>query len=291
MGTNDRTRASWRVTYWLLLLVLTTAAVVGCEEDESMPPEGVELSPVEGVSIVRGRRPKRDLPATRDTSAVQSQFETERSRLVDAFARAVRQGEDYVPVVIQRASLPKGEYTVRAWVRQGGEHRLVEMLADAYTAAFPVQVRYRTVEAPVYVLSLSDRRPRRFYASDEGLPRGIRHEFTKSGGESMMVEHFVTTMEGLAWYAGYVSRNGLFNAPGGRRDAILATHFVDETGLDGVYRGELPVNLDPQRRQASVRQSLRELGLDVSRETRPVEAWVIDPDPQGSAERASDGGG
>jgi hypothetical protein len=148
------------------------------------------------------------------------------------------------------------------------------MMCRALSEAFNCRVTRRMIEIEADVLTCANRKA--LTLADGSRERGFYdHEDLANG---VTRTHFSTTMDSLAWFAGYISRNAAAQNDVPGRNTLLKRCFVNETGLDGLFVGAIDwKGLDP----SVIHSSLKKMGLTLTTAKRNVPAIVIEPEVPG----------
>ncbi len=248
---------------WAAIICLM--GVSSCEKSGKVPL-GQELSTVEGVSLIR-------IPSSGGTSVTQgstaedAHIEAEGIDLLTGLGKA----SDNSDPIIVLTNLPPGDFKLNARTDQGGTKELARRVCQAYSQAFPCRVSHRMIEVDALVLRCPAREALKLKegAAEEGF---FQHNTLPAGRTRT---RFSTTMNNLAWFAGYTSRNRASQNDVPDRRALLKTVFVNETGIDGLFQGEVDWNpSDP----SVIISSLKALGLEVTTARRVVPAIVVEED-------------
>jgi len=250
------------------VVVLSLVGLLSCTRSR-LPPFGQELSSVQGVSIVRVRP---------TSSSVSSSGGGEQEAHIDAHGIDVltclgTASGNHDPIIIL-ADLPDGQYDISARVDTGGRQELTKLVCRAFSEAFGCRTTRRMVAVEAVVLSCRDRQALRLMngPAEQGFYR--HDEMSKTARRT----HFSTTLDSLAWYAGYVARNTAAQNVVPNRNTLLKKVFVNETGIEGHLEGAVDWDL----LDSNVSQtSLKNLGFELATAKRTVPAIVVEPGAPG----------
>jgi len=238
---------------------------VSCKQSDQ-PAVGQELSGVDGVSLVR-------VHATNSRSVSSggsndgAHIEAEGIDLVSCIGSASGNRDP----IIFLTNLPLGQYRVAASVNQGGQQELTKKICYTFSKAFDRSVTRRMIETEVVVLTCPDPNSLKIFKDSTQQSRGFyRHDEL---GSNRMRTHFGATLDQLAWYAGYISRNTAAQNDIENRCQQLKIAYVNETHLEGIYSGAIEwAALDPDITKAS----LTDMGFTLTTVKRTIPAIVVE---------------
>jgi len=252
---------------WLLPLVIGAICLIGLWSCKKLvgPAAGRELSTVEGVSIVRVRS-SGFRGSTSGGGIAEAYIEADSIDLLTCLGTVSNNHE----AILVLTDLPAGQFRISARTESGGSDELTRKVCRAFSQAFGCNVTRRKVEMEVDILRCPNRQAllladgtaeQGFYQHDE-MPSGVRRT------------QFCSTLDNVAWFAGYVSRN--FGAQNDipNRKTLLQKAYVNETGIPGFFQGTLDWSFtDP----LVIRSSLLKLGFELTSGKRTIPALVVEP--------------
>jgi hypothetical protein len=177
--------------------------------------------------------------------------------------------------IIELSDLPKGHYSINAKV-DGNEKELSKKVYDTLSGAFNLKISVRPILVDSYILTCPNPQALTIHKSDETQSHGF-YKHTETGGSSYTTD-FVDTVDSIALIAGYFTRK-TFTGQG--MHALRHTAFVNETGLDGLYEGEIDWNLQDAN---CIMNSLKSMGFTITQGKRTVEAVVIESPTSGKSD-------
>jgi hypothetical protein len=254
-------------------LVLMAVGLIGlwsCRRPRT-PAAGRELSTVEGVSIVRVRSagPR---GSTSGGGIGEAYIEADSIDLLTCLGMV---SNDRDPILVL-TDLPAGRFRISARAESGGSDELTKKVCRAFSEAFGCHVTRRRVEMEVDILKCPNRQAllladgtaeQGFYQHDE-MPKGVRRT------------HFCSTLDNVAFIAGYFSRNQAAQNDIPSRKILLQQAYVNETGIPGFFQGTLDwSSSDP----SVIRSSLLKLGFELTTGKRTIPALVVEPRTPGQA--------
>jgi hypothetical protein len=226
-----------------------------------------ELSKVEGVSLKRIRSDGR----SSGYSSGGNKLEYTGGTLQDILAVLT---DDSYPI-IELADLPKGHYSINAKV-DSNDRELSKRVYDALSGAFNLKVSVRPILVDSYILTCPDQETLTIQKTDVTQLRGFYEHTTTAG--NVNVTYFIDSVDSIAWAAGYFTRK-LVTDQGEHIHRHIA--FVNETGLDGVYKGKI----DWGGGDLNVTiNSLKSMGFTITQGKRTVEAVVIESPTSGKSD-------
>jgi hypothetical protein len=132
------------------------------------------------------------------------------------------------------------------------------------------------VETEVVVLTCPDPNSLKIFKDSTEQSQGFyKHDEL---GSNKMRTHFGATLDQLAWFAGYISRNMAAQNDIKNRKQQLRTIYVNETSIEGIYSGTIEwASLDP----SITKTSLVDMGFTLTTSRRTIPAIVIEPSSEG----------
>ncbi len=254
----------------ILAVVLLRPDADQAKASSELPPLNVELSKVRGVSLVRVDPSKQSGSSSMQRSGPTKASIRETRGTLIGFLLEASNGRD---PIIQRAQLPGGDYAIKAHADIGGDRRLVQMICEAYSKAFDIWVSRRAIETEVTVLTCPDPSKLKLKRADGSRSTRGFHNVVELGDHRLGYE-FSAEIGHLATHASTVFRQA---SSAGRKGATAtwpAKVFVDETNLEGTFKGTIEhSSVDPR----VVEQSLCKMGFTLTPAKRKVIAIVIEP--------------
>ena len=248
--------------------------LVSCTEyssENSTPqiPYNEELSSVEGVSIVRKE--------ASGGHGYNSYFGNEKADIdshdISLLTCLGAVTETLEPIVLKE-DLPEGQYDIVAGVESGGRRALTRRICQAFSEAFELNVTRKMIELDAIVLSCPDRQTISMETGTEEMGFWRHDELA----DNVRRTHFSSTADNIAQIAGYLTRSLAKTNELPDRKARLKQVFVNETGIEGFFKGSFV--WDPQNPER-IKSSLRELGFTLTTAKRNVPAIVVESGIEG----------
>jgi len=253
-----------------LVVLLCLFGNLSCKQSDK-PVVGQELSDFNGVSLVR-MHVTNSRRVSSGGGRDDAHIEADSIDLVSCIGNA---SDNHDPIFLL-SNLPSGQYRIAARVNQGGKQELTKRICYTFSKAFDCSVTRRMIETEVVVLTCPDPNSLKIVKDSAQQSQGFyKHNEL---GSNRMRTHFVATLDQLAWYAGFISRNMAALNDIENRNQQLKIAYVNETNLNGIYSGAIEwAASDPNITKAS----LVDMGFTLTNVKRTIPAIVVECPSEG----------